>query len=260
MFNFAFRLQFERSDSLVAWLKPDMIHLYGLYELSFPEYLARIGYTGFGSLTLWFLCCLILCYLMAWTLGINISIPATVRFILLLIIIIAFPLNILGFFVWKWYGIFFLIGYAIHYYTEKYDYSLTIFAARKSVWLSLVLFPLCAYLFNWMIPWQNADYGTIGLAAVFTAILNGHAGLIGVMFLMALLGTGFVYCLARLLPVKALSYLGSISIGIYLLHIMFVGLFHNYWLSAVVALAISITLYEIWRRAIVQPFFASNPR
>jgi fucose 4-O-acetylase-like acetyltransferase len=70
--------------------------------------------------------------------------------------------------------------------------------------------------------------------------------------LMAILGTAFVYSIAMLIRWKPLvrlfTYLGSISIGIYLLHIMFVGIISNYWVSTVLATIISVALYELLHR------------
>lgn len=121
----------------------------------------------------------------------------------------------------------------------------------KGAYACLVLFPLCGYLLGWMIPYQNADYGIIGLSAITPALINGQGLLIGIMISMAFLGAGFVYAVARILRGKVktvFAYLGKISIGIYLLHILFVGISGNIWLSTLIALAISVGLYEGLRR------------
>jgi hypothetical protein len=227
-------------------LKPDMIHLYGLYDLSLLEYLYRVTFTGFGSLILWYLWCLCLCYMVAWCLERlrGIGMGFTVLWIGVIIVLNLIPIDLFGVFTLKWYGIFFIIGYALHYYNEKYYMKWF----KRVALLSLAAFPLCAYLFNWMIPYQDADYGTIGLGALTPALLAGEYKLMGVMVLMALLGTGFVYSAAKVIRLKPLAYLGTASIGVYLLHIMFVGLFDNYWVSALVALVISLALYEVGRR------------
>ena len=47
---------------------------------------------------------------------------------------------------------------------------------------------------------------------------------------------------------KLINLLASTTLGIYLLHIMFVGIVSNYWLAALIALAISIASYEILKR------------
>jgi len=101
-------------------------------------------------------------------------------------------------------------------------------------------------------PYEDTQWGCYGLAAIIPAITNGHALLVGIMFLMAVLGTAFIYSLAMLIRWKPLvrlfTYLGSISIGIYLIHVMFVGITNNYWLSTVLATLISVVLYEILER------------
>jgi hypothetical protein len=123
---------------------------------------------------------------------------------------------------------------------------------KKLAYISLVAFPLMAYLTNWMIPYENSYWGCYGLAAIIPAITNGQASLVGIMFLMAILGTAFIYSIAMMIRwkplVRLLTYLGSISVGIYLLHVMFVGITSNYWISALLATIIAVALYELLRR------------
>jgi fucose 4-O-acetylase-like acetyltransferase len=249
------------SKNIIKWMPPLLIFTviywvvgalyptvtqFSIFEgVSFIKYLSYVLAYGFNGLVLWYLWVLILSYFLAWLLEkgrLHIKIPLIIQFIVLVIAMQFTPISMLGVFALKWYGIFFLIGYVLHHYKLN----------GRLAYISLLLFPLCGYLFNWMMPYEDIQYGCFGLAAIIPDIQNGKWILLGVTLLMALLGTGFVYSIAKLIKwkyaVKVLSYLGAASIGIYLLHIMFVGIVSNYWLAALIALAISIGLYELLKR------------
>lgn len=156
------------------------------------------------------------------------------------------PTDLFGLLYLKWYSLFFFAGYLMNHYKEKLR------KLNKLIYISLILFPLIGYLTNWMIDYQNIDYGYIGTAAIIPGIINGQFALIAVMILMALLGSGFVYSLVKLNRLKwldkGMAYLGKRSVGIYLLHVLFVGITQNVVLSSITALAISLTLYELLSR------------
>lgn len=236
---------------VVAHYFPAITDFFGLYNVGFASYITHITLSGFSGLALWYLWTTIICYLICYLLEqsrLKIKLPFILQIITFALVINIIPFNQFGFFTVKWYGMFFLIGYALHHYSMK----------KKLAYISLLAFPLCTYLFNWMIPYQDSEYGCFGLSVIIPAITNGHAYLVGVMFLMAILGTGFVYSIAMLVRWKPFvllfGYLGSISIGIYLLHIMFVGIVHNYWLAALIATCISIGLYEVLKRSKIIDF------
>jgi fucose 4-O-acetylase-like acetyltransferase len=229
-----------------AYFLPNLIQFYvGFYEVSFWDYISTVLTSGFNGIITWYLWALILCYIFAWILEqgrLKLKLPLVIQSFIMIVVINIIPITLFGFFVFKWYGIFFIIGYTLHHYSIN----------KKLAYISLVAFPLMIYLTNWMIPYQDSQWGCYGLTKVIPAIMNGHALLVGLMFLMAVLGTAFVYSIAMLIKwkplAKLLTYLGSISIGIYLIHIMFVGITKNYWISTILATIISVALYEILKR------------
>ncbi|MDD4876901.1 MAG: acyltransferase family protein [Dehalococcoidales bacterium] len=236
--------------TVIYWLAgnfvPDIMDFFSLYGIGFIAYIYHIIISGFSGLVLWCLWTIILCYPITYLLErsrIKIKIPLIFITVLFAVVINFIPITMFGFFTVKWYGLFFLLGYTLHHYKLN----------GKLAYVSLVVFPLCSYLFNWMIPYQNQEYGCFGLASIVPAINNGYGGLVAIMGLMALSGSAFVYSLARLIrwqPVMNLfSYLGSISIGVYLIHIVFVGIASNYWLAALLATIISVGLYEVLKRS-----------
>lgn len=243
-YNKAGDVQWLKKHTL-KWLLPILSFLLIYWFFSDMEFVHYIAYSltyGFTGLVIWYLWCLILCYAVVHLLEVTRSkircVPLWVQAVMLLLILNLIPLDIFGVVYLKWYGIFFVSGYLLHHYQVN----------KRLAYATLVFFPLSVYLFDWMIPYQNLQYGFIGTALTIPAIMHGHTVLIGVMTLMAILGTAFIFSIADLIKwkplVKVFSYLGSISIGIYLLHIMFVELTDNIYLSAFLATIISIILYE----------------
>lgn len=240
---------------LVAHYFGTQLHYFAIYSDNIGQYLVGTLVSGFGGLVIWYLWCLILCYMATWLLERMThkysKIPFTLQWIGLIIFINILPVDAFGIYTFKWYGSFFIIGYAIHHYFTIYNNIITKILHKLS-YLSLILFPLCIYLTNWMIHFQDNDYGTIGVASILPAVTHGNGLLILLMIFMALLGTCFVYSISRLFNHKYIRtifvYLGEVSIGVYLFHVMFVGLVHSYWLSSLIAIAISLILYEFLHR------------
>lgn len=231
-------------------LFPDFI---SLYDLPFLTYVSNNVLTGFTGVVLWYVWCLMLCYLCAFAVEyIRKWVPLPVAVLLSLVALNLISVQHFGLLYVKWYGIFFFIGYLVKHY-ERY-----LINVRHLALVSLIGFPLLAWGLDWMLPWQNLDYGYIGTAAVFQGLMNGYGSLIGVMFLMAVAGSAFVYSLAWTLRWRVLSYLGSVSVGIFLLHVMFVGIIRDYLLATVVATAISFALYEGYRRIRRVPFLSDR--
>jgi fucose 4-O-acetylase-like acetyltransferase len=236
--------------TVIYWLSANyffgLTDFFGLYGIGFIDYIYHVIKSGFSGIVLWYLWTVILCYPITHLLEQSrnkLKIPFIFVVLLFAVVINLVPITAFGLFVVKWYGMFFLLGYTLHHYKLN----------GKLAYISLVAFPLCVYLFNWMIPYQNSEYGCFGLGAIIPAMSNGYAWLIGLMTLMALLGSAFIYSIATLIKWKPLSnlfsYLGTISIGIYLIHIIFVGVVSNYWLATLLVIIISVVLYEILRRS-----------
>jgi fucose 4-O-acetylase-like acetyltransferase len=224
---------------------PNLIHFYGLTQYTFTQYLYRMLVYGFSNSILWYIWTFILCYLVCY--GLEKSrirypkIPLIAQVAILLVALNVLPFTLFGVLVLKWYGIFFFIGYTLHHY--KIDNRLAYF--------SLALFPI-GIIATDMIRGMSNNYGNFGQTVIQLAVINGQTLLVLKIFAMAMLGTGFIYSLAKLIKwqpfVKLFTYLGSISIGIYLLHVMFVGITKNYWISTLLAILISVGLLEGLRR------------
>jgi peptidoglycan/LPS O-acetylase OafA/YrhL len=103
-----------------------------------------------------------------------------------------------------------------------------------------------------MIPYEDRNYAYQGMAFAWRAILNGKGELIGIALLVALLGIGFIFSIAKIIQKiklgKVFVYLGVSSVGIYLLHILFLGLVKNFWLNTALDFIITLGLYEILKR------------
>jgi fucose 4-O-acetylase-like acetyltransferase len=239
------------SFTIIYWVFslffPNLMQFYsGFYEISFGDYFSTVVTSGFNGIVAWYLWTLILCYLFTWVLEwgrLKVKVSLILQVGVLVIVINLIPITLFGFFTFKWYVVFFLIGYMLHHYVIN----------KKWAYISLAAFPLMAYLTNWMIPYEDTQWGCYGLTTIIPAITSGYALLVGVMFLMAILGTAFVYSVAMLIRWKPLvwllTYLGSASIGIYLVHVLFVGISNNYWFAALLATIISVALYELLKRS-----------
>lgn len=231
---------------IIYWLAGQFIpQLAKVEPLPLSTYLSYELATGFTGLVTWYLWCLMLCYLLVHIVE-RFKINRTLTIVVVVVAVNIIPTDLLGLLYLKWYSLFFFAGYLLKHYEAK------LARWNKLVYISLILFPLFGYLTNWMIDWQNIDYGYIGTAAIVPALMNGQALLILIMTWMALLGSAFVYSLVKLVKLRwllnALSYLGKRSVGIYLLHVLFVGITQNAALSSITALAISLTLYELLSR------------
>jgi fucose 4-O-acetylase-like acetyltransferase len=218
------------------------------YELPLFKYIALMVYSGFSGIATWYLWCLCLCYISMFAIEALSrrfpKIPVMVMIVAYLAMLNVMPFNLFGMINLKWYGIFFFIGYIIRHY---HDTKIVMYGG-KALYGSLVAFPLVGYLTTWLVDMKWTETTVIGLAKILPAIQNGELQQVMVAFGMALLGCAFVYSVGKILSgLKPLAYIGRISIGIYLFHVMFVGITGNYWLSAAIALVISIVLYEVLR-------------
>jgi fucose 4-O-acetylase-like acetyltransferase len=225
-----------------------------LEGVAFINYILYTIQSGFSGLVIWFLFTMMLCYLLVWVLEqgrLKIRVPVWLQALVLIFVLNILPVNMLGLSVLKWYSIFFVIGYLIkHYLTNRVTLA---YKCNILAYASLVLFPLAVYFTDWMKPYQDFDYGSFGSANIIPAITNNHALLIVLMFGMAILGSLFIYSLSRLVRwqpvIKVLTYLGKNTIGIYLLHPLFSGIFpNNEWVSALLSGIVAIVLYELLKR------------
>jgi len=207
-------------------------------HLSIGYYLINSIFYGFSESVLWYLWTLILCYFAIWALSRFRTIPLWIPALLLVIILTFIPFEIFGFLLFKWYLIYFLAGYFIKHYRV---------AHHKLIYLSLALFPVCIYLFKWMIPYQNVQYAQLGFVSVTRTLSAGQPMIIVIYLLMSFLGSAFVYSVARILNrLYGLQYLGKASLAIYLCHSLFIQLFPNYIMDILIAILASIIIRELY--------------
>lgn len=232
---------------IVGYFAPSIIHFNGYYNVPLKDYLVFTLSNGFGGLVLWYVWCLISCYvlaLIAERISLRFKIPLWVTITIILITLNVIPFTYLGVITTKWYSIFFFIGYLIKRYQDTKFVKIT----SKLTYACILLFPIAGYLLNWMVGYQYDGY--LGIAYLPGMIANGHYSLIGIMVGMALLGSGFIYAISKLISKmpyidKAFIYLGINSLGIYLIHIMFVGITPNVILSTSISLTIALVLYKM---------------
>lgn len=235
---------------IIGFYFPQWINFEGLYGVNFTTYILHIVTSGFSGTVLWFIWTLMLCYLLGWFLEkgrLHIKVPLIIQAIVLIVIINLIPFDSYGFFTLKWYGIFFLTGYLIkHYQGHK-----VVKFVDKFSFLSIIIFPIVLYFNNWMIPYQK-NFTVIGMALPRNAFLNGEYIPVIITLLVSLLGIAATYSISKMVKwkwlAKPLAYLGSITIGIYLIRVLFVGIVGNEWLALVISTVISVGLYELLRR------------
>ena len=117
---------------------------------------------------------------------------------------------------------------------------------------SLFVFPLFVSFLGWLKPYENTTYGMTGYTNLFYALTHGQYELVTVMLVAAIMGVCFVYTVISLFTWDkfraVIGYLGQSSIGIFLLHYFFVGVFHNVIISTLSSLCVSLALYEGLKR------------
>ena len=222
------------------------------YDLPLHLYLGFNLLIGFNGLVVWYLWTLMLCYGLAYGLEhLTKKIPFLVLTIGALLALNLIPVDFMGLGFLRWYGVFFFIGYLL----GKYDLS----EYKNAVYPALAIFPVHAYLYDWMKPYESVTYGMTGYTNLFNALTHGQFSLVSAMVIMAIGGVCFVYALVRVfnrigIAQKTLAYLGQSSIGVFLLHYFFVGIFHNVIVSVIFSLGISLALYEGLKRVKVMNF------
>lgn len=230
--------------TIIFWFFTRAFHV-ETYDLPLLEYLLFTFVVGYNGLVVWYLWTLMFCYLVGYVLELlPKKVPMVGWFLLAFAVMNLLPLNLLGFGFLKWYGIFFFMGYLIKS-GEKYN-------LKFLPYLSLLLFPFYVYMTDWMKPYQNLTYGMTGYVNLIGALAHGELELAGVTFIMAVMGVCFVYSLVSLVKwqplVFTLAYIGRASIGVFLLHYFFVGVFHNVIISTLFSLCVSLALYEGLKR------------
>lgn len=208
---------------------------------------------GFGGLILWYVWQLVVCYGIIWAFEkyqARLKISYLLKLAILMIVMAVIPLDAFGLKFVKWYGLFIIIGYGLHYLINRYGVEL----AHRLSYVALALFPLSIVLLFNQINYQGKWVGG-GYTDIVKAIQIGEGKYVLVYLVIALLGSVFTYCTADLLSkVKYLSnalvYIGGSTIGILLIHKMFLELklIDNIWLSVILAESLAIGCYIILKR------------
>jgi hypothetical protein len=195
-------------------------------------------FIGFNGLILWYIWQLLLCYgaLLAVE---KVKVNFLLKMSIAIVFIVLIPLDGLGLNFLKWYGLFILAGYTWHYIVDYYRvYKLVMVA---------MLFP-----FSFLIPLTyQSPYINGGYVDIARAIINGESVYILYYLIVAVSGIALLYLVSRLLVrVKWLTLIASSSIGILLLHKIFleVNLIDNLWLSAIIAEILALGLYQLLKR------------
>lgn len=212
---------------------------------------------GFGGLVLWYIWVLILCYFIIWVFEKYIAVvlkkvPYLLKFALLVFSITFIPLDAFGLNYLRWYGLFMFVGYAIRYIYEKYPKWRKY--GSKLIISTIALFPLFGYIW-WGVISYSGQWVNSGYVNLVKSFGSGESYYAIIYAVLALLGVAFVYTIANLLVKikyinQVLIFIGSSTIGILLIHKPFLELkmFDNYILTFVVALIISVSIYQLLKR------------
>jgi fucose 4-O-acetylase-like acetyltransferase len=227
--------------------------LSAVWTASFVEYLKASYTNGFFGAVTWYLWTLLCCYLLISLFNRLTKINIWLRFGIFSLVTALIPLgiNYLGIDCLRYFMTFFLIGYMLRYLNEKYEifHKYTRFA-----YTSLVLFPLVLYSLDWLKPYGAYAYINYIYRSIPYGIINDNLGITFAYFILALLGIACVYSVCRLLILKnkyikwVFVYLGMSSIGIYLLHILFIGAGSNILMGVSIVMFLSIVFYELLSR------------
>jgi fucose 4-O-acetylase-like acetyltransferase len=238
------------------WLWATLVPNWSMLKVStsFLNYQTYAFSTGFTDTVLWYVFVLLQCYIVLWFSNaatkiwpkLNISIPIIASMVILNCI----PLYlILGYGWLKWYGLFMLAGYLAGLCKET---------LKKWLWITYPAiggFAVMGYLTGWMTNWQNLEFGLGGHTVILKAISGGQFALLGVMFGIIILGTLAFIGVARLLNkikyLKAiLAYVGSCSLGVYLIHPLFAGINSNIFVTSLLDIGLCLVLYIAGRYVI----------
>jgi len=224
--------------AIIYWVWHIITPSYSLLEEadnSFIVYTVGLICTGFLQIVVWYLYILIICYTISWF-----SEKIGKKYGLVIIVGIFGLLNLttLGIFGidrLKWYGIFYILGYSMAKYSNKLS------KAKNWLLVTPVLFLVFGILVNWTVG---------GPIDISNSLKSGEYRLAITTAIAALLGICTVWSISHLLSKsriigKIIAYIGASSLGIYLLHPLFVGINDNYWLAFLLTISICLAINEI---------------
>lgn len=213
--------------------------------------------TGFGWAVIWYVWVLILCYIALYLFekyvaNRMVKIPYLIKLTAISLIILLIPYDYFGIRQLQWYGMFMLAGYGLRYLVENYEKFKQY--GKRLAYLSFILFPLSIALvgddIDYIGKWINGGY-----ADIINALRFGESKYLLAYLFVTITGVGFVYCISRYISnikylYKLLSFIGGSTIGILVFHkmILEMKLIDNYWACAIIALMLSLGIYQMLRR------------
>jgi hypothetical protein len=223
-------------------------------DVSLGTFLAFSLATGFMTLVIWYIWVLMLCYGLLWSFERYVAgrlkrIPYLLKLWTLALVLVFIPYDYFGVMLLQWYGLFMLLGYTIRYLVEKRNFG------KYKVWAysAFVFFPVTLFLVGRLI--DNRDtYVNSGYIDIARAVIHNQWWMILVYVSVSLTGIALVYSVSRIIERLKMSapfvVVGNAIIGILLFHKMFLELklIDNYWLSSLLALAVSLGLYLMLSR------------
>lgn len=234
--------------TLLYWVWAVLVPQWSMYKntLSFGDYLVNSIMRGFSGTVMWYLFVMLVCYLILWLVN-KIKWDKTVLVALAIIAITLIPFYLFQFGHVKWYGMFLFLGYIVGQNKDK---------LKKLVWLSypaIGCFILAWVLTNGMTNWQDLEYGNGGYTIITHAVTGGRWELPLVMFAVSCAGILSMIGVSRLLARvkylnKVLAYIGTCTLGIYVIHPLFIGISDNQGLAWVLALGVSMGIYLLAMR------------
>lgn len=235
--------------TVLYWIWSALVPQWSMYRgtVTFGTYLMDSIMRGFSSTVMWYLFVMLVCYFILWIVN-KIKWNKTILVSLTIIAVTLVPFYLFQFGHVKWYGLFLFLGYIAGLHKEK---------LKKIVWLSypaIGLFILAWLLTNGMTNWQDLEYGNGGYTIITHAVLAGKWELPLVMFAVSCAGILSMIGISRLLAKvkylnKALAFIGTCTLGIYVIHPLFIGISENQGVAYVLALGISMSIYLLAIRA-----------
>lgn len=227
--------------ALIYWTwSPSLLNLSLISGLSlefpsmngFLQYMYVNIYTGMTPTPVWFLWSLFCLYLL------TLIVEKYKRWwvpVVIVVVLNLIPFDSFGLVSVKWYSLFFFGGYLV----SKYRYVLS----------------------GWMKILSVAGFLLLVFVMITNMIDTNEVWLLWAhKFFIAIFGIGFVFTISDWIQSKLLIYLGSASMGIFLIHTLFNRITDNVAINFFFAMFISVAVYELLLRAPVLNFVLLGDR
>jgi fucose 4-O-acetylase-like acetyltransferase len=222
------------------------------YDLPFFGYIKYGVINGWNGTVTWFVWTLVCMYLIMFIFERVKKINVWIKFVVLmgLMNVIPYEGTALGINNLRWFGMFFVFGWMIKYCAINYGWWKWI---KIGSIISVIAFPVLFIVFGEMNDYMQFIYVRPIHKSILYGIENGTWYISLILIMMAMLGTGMIYWIGKgIEKIKYAKgmfvYLGLSSMGIYLFHILFVGISVNYWIATPVALILSMAIGELCNR------------